>query len=428
MTPQAAYLLSRVPVSTGLSSAELEASIPAQLREQAFFSARTALASHLQETRDGIARLLDGRAAPARIRAEMKKRLAALGYQPSEGERGGIRDLSSDARTNLIISQNEARANGYARWRSQQTPAKLARWPGQQMYRAKPPRNPRDWQARWNEARSALGTATGATEAARPDGPFAAPRNDPIWAAVSRFSNPFPPFDYNSTMRVRLIGPEECGALGVRLPAAPQKPRADPMLRTVRCDRPRDPALAREFAAAFGGRARDDGDGHIWVAPPPPDFARIVDERGKSDAALDLGFAPEAHLAAISRAVGQDIPGHTVLRVTTGNIRHAYDIRHGPEASDPPPGNIPISLDDVKKIPDLLRGRGKWEASGRKGGGIRLLFRPSGTGLVIPFSYSRGNRNHEPPRLVMRSMWREREMEVGSRMPKPPVNARSAPP
>ena len=71
-------------------------------------------------------------------------------------------------------------------------------------------------------------------------------------------------------------------------------------------------------------------------------------------------------------------------------------------------GNIPVSLDDIKKIPSLLRGKGTWKLEGILGsGGADLLFSPEGTDLTIPMTLAPSHRNHEAPRLILRSMWKE---------------------
>ena len=56
---------------------------------------------------------------------------------------------------------------------------------------------PREWRIRWNDARRSLGEGnTSATYAESDHGPFKALKNDPVWSAISRFGNPWPPFDF----------------------------------------------------------------------------------------------------------------------------------------------------------------------------------------------------------------------------------------
>ena len=51
-----------------------------------------------------------------------------------------------------------------------------------------------EWPARWEEAGQKVGW-----EGAKKQGGFVALKTSPIWAALSRFGTPWPPFDYGST-------------------------------------------------------------------------------------------------------------------------------------------------------------------------------------------------------------------------------------
>ncbi|MBP5320481.1 MAG: hypothetical protein J6334_05800 [Kiritimatiellae bacterium] len=66
-------------------------------------------------------------------------------------------------------------------------------------------------------------------------------------------------------MRLRNVSAEEARALGIPLPAKPQRPSSDPMVRAQRCSvLGRDPALTAAFTASFPpDSVRPDDDGHI---------------------------------------------------------------------------------------------------------------------------------------------------------------------
>jgi hypothetical protein len=194
---------------TELSSREL-ARLPAELRERAMFSARTANAGYLQDINDWTKDLVDGNLDQATMRLRMKEKLQALGYQPDPEKRGGIEDLSSDRRLNLIIETNAEQARGYGYWMQGQDPAVLEAFPAQELYRAEERMIPRDWIGRWSEAGGQFY-----------DGRMIALKDDPIWIEISAFGTPYPPFDFNSGMDVRDVSRSEAIDLGVISPEDP---------------------------------------------------------------------------------------------------------------------------------------------------------------------------------------------------------------
>lgn len=271
-TPPGALLQQRktvLAVPEDVGSALLKDQLPASLRQRLFFSARTPYAQYLSDANDLLQRLLDpGKAKPgesfnpAVVRGEMKKALAGLGYQPDPEKRGGLQDLSSDRRTNLIIQMQTAMANNYGRWRQAQSPAVLKLYPADELYRAVRPKTGqgRPWAERWNQARADLGDQTSATEARDNNlGPFVALKNDPIWTAISAFGNPYPPFDYGSGMRTRDVSRAKAIALGVLDPAgqnAPQ-PEPDPVNEPIQLDLSTvAPQLAEALMQSFGALAK----------------------------------------------------------------------------------------------------------------------------------------------------------------------------
>jgi hypothetical protein len=163
---------------------------------------------------------------PAQARAIMQAYLQRIGYVPDTDKAGGLQDLSSDRRIDLILSVQAEMSAGYARQQAAQDPDILDLFPADELYRQKTGKSQRDWMTRWNDSRSALGAATTATLATSKNGPFIALKNDPIWTAISRFGNPFPPFDYGSGMWVRDADQDEAERLGVT-----GTPRPSPMKR-----------------------------------------------------------------------------------------------------------------------------------------------------------------------------------------------------
>lgn len=397
------YIRKLLPVATDLSAAEISAHIPQALRDGAVFSARNVYVGHLADTQQDIAAALDGKMSAAEVRGLMKLRLRKLGYSPPEADAGTLKDLSSDARASLVVSHQMQRASGYARWRSGQDKDILDAFPGQEMYRAGSPKVARDWQKRWNDARAALGPATSALEATSKDGPFAALKNDPVWThpSLNRFGSPFPPFDYNSSMRVRNLGRRKCRELGLLADAALAKdllrPARDPMDGNVSSSSAAgmDPALVQAWAGAFGGRARvysgRDGLPRVAVAPDPDGALAQVTGAAKAGAKAeaDFGLAPDSLTkpGTLQTPVGPD----TSLRITADQARHII-AEHGAE---PRAGQAPVSYGDIAAIPETLK-RGRWresteqEKAGYPGAAATFV---GDDGTVIAFRIGQGKKS-----------------------------------
>jgi hypothetical protein len=189
---------------TTLTSAELEKISP-DILERALFSARTMSAEYLQEVADVLDKILRGEMDLATARLKLKQKLAAIGYEPTPDEEGGLKDLSSDERINLVLNTNTQMAHGYGRWMQGQNPVILDAWPAQELYRAFTRMVPRNWAQRWSEAGGQVFASGSVEPTARRDGRMIALKNTPIWTKISRFGLPYPPFDFNSGMRIRDI-------------------------------------------------------------------------------------------------------------------------------------------------------------------------------------------------------------------------------
>lgn len=223
-----------LPTSAGTFDLER---IPAEIRERAMFSARVANTGFLQSAHDllttavaGGQRDASGAYVPgsyvdqATFRLKIKEFLGSIGYTPETGADGlpaaapgTLKDLSSDARLNVIYQTNLQLAQGYGAHVADQAPARLDAWPAQELYRLESRRMRRTWGQRWNDAIQGLGSATTAkpvTNMVADDGMLAL-KNDPIWKAISRFDLPYPPYDFGSGMWVRDVSRAEAVAAGL---------------------------------------------------------------------------------------------------------------------------------------------------------------------------------------------------------------------
>lgn len=224
--------------------------IPAELRQRAFFSAGVMNAELLDSWNGRIGDVLSGKLSATEARVQMRQRLNDMGYAPPKAAQGGLLDLSSDLRLNLIIDTNVAQMNGYGNHVQGQDPDILDLWPAKELFRAIRAMEPRNWPSRW---RNNGGRTYGGRMIAR--------KNDSIWRRISRFGNPYPPFDFNSGMRTRDIEREEAEKLGVITAgeAAPE-PEIPELNETLQSSpKVRSGALRSELEATGLGRFDDGG-------------------------------------------------------------------------------------------------------------------------------------------------------------------------
>lgn len=187
---------------TTLTSAELQ-QIAAEIRERALFSARVTNAEYLQEIDDVVQKFISGEIDLASARLQLKNKLQELGYEPAPGDVGKLTDFSSDERLNLVLNMNASMADGYGNWLQGQAQPILDRWPAQELYRAFGRVHPREWRTRWEDAAASTKSKYVVTKFDEHNFQAVALKNDPIWEAISRFGNPYPPFDFNSGMDIR---------------------------------------------------------------------------------------------------------------------------------------------------------------------------------------------------------------------------------
>lgn len=382
----AEFLRSNKVVASGLSSREISEFIPAAIRQQSLFSARTIDAHYLSETQKDIAELLEGKIGPVEIRARMKYRLDLIGYAPLPGQEGTLQDLSSDLRTNLIIDMQEQRARGYAVWKSQQTPAKLLVWPANELYRAVDRKVPRDWKLRWNQARADLGERdTSATYALTREGPFVALKNDPIWVAISRFGSPWPPFDFQSGMRLRQVKASTARDLGVLVDTRPS-PAADPMrqVEAASCaDMPKE--IVDAWVEPFGRRAVVTAD-TVHVCPDASVIDEVIDAAKTPDTTAEavVGFIPERAQTAINNLFPDvpPLPVNTGVSITSQAVRSISSDEN-------------ITEDDVRYIAETLSKTGAWMAPSKRGSpeddGTSATFHSSVSGITSFWGISRSD-------------------------------------
>ncbi len=199
----------KLPIGSAIRSAEWE-TIPRDLRNRAQFSAGVESVQLLNEIQTRVRRRLsletekfgDGRERFENrdtFISEIREMAENLGVDTTQGagEYGTIKDIRSNERLSLIYEMQTSQAAEAIRRKADLSKVPLNLYPAYRFTRIESRERPRGeayWQNRWGEAGAAVNWE-GASEQ-----PMVALKTSPIWAELSRFGNPHPPFDYNSGM------------------------------------------------------------------------------------------------------------------------------------------------------------------------------------------------------------------------------------
>jgi|GEM_PF-2492265 len=251
------YLKQKTTIPTELRTWALD-KLPVELRERMAFSAGVTKAEFIDSAYDKVRELTEGIADRATMRLELKQLLARMDYKPRKGAEGGLLDLSSDRRLNLILDTNLAQCQSYADNEASQDPALLDAFPAYEFTRVEARDDPRtNWSARWDAARAQAG-AEGAT--ASGSGRMVALKNHPIWSALSRFGTPYEPYDFNSGMGREDVDRDasvDLGIIGKDEQVKPEHRSLNEMLQSS--PNIRSAALRRELEATGLGRFDSEG-------------------------------------------------------------------------------------------------------------------------------------------------------------------------
>lgn len=230
------------PVAVALTSEQWE-QVPVAIRERSQFSAKVAsarLLQHIQDqTRGALAwekekiahsdRAEGGEAFIDRSSFIASARKIAIeeGINTTTPDKfGTVRDIRSAKRLGLIWDMQTGMASEYARWKTNNDPDVLDAYPAQRLVRIEARDNPRPswfWPSRWAEAYSKSGSVITALER-----DMVALKTSGIWAALSRFGTPWPPFDYGSGMGLEDVSRDEAEAIGLLKPDDRLTPEPDP--------------------------------------------------------------------------------------------------------------------------------------------------------------------------------------------------------
>lgn len=228
---------------TNLGSADLRA-MDAAVKRQSVFSARTTIEGYLQDIKDTVDKVINPTSSgevpgvpagmnTATAREFLRDQLKTqYGYAPTEDEEGTIKDLSSDARINLVLKTNTEMAQGAGQFVQQNfNPDGLDAFPALELFRLEERKDPRDWPQRWRIASQVAGDAD-AARVLEFTGRMVALKSSGIWQQLGEgaggyddtLGNPFPPFAFNSGMFTEEVSREsavELGLIDENEPASP---------------------------------------------------------------------------------------------------------------------------------------------------------------------------------------------------------------
>ena len=217
MPTPAAEILAKAILPTGLSSADIRETVPAEIRRRSFFSARTAEAEYLVKARQVCADVAAGKIGQSEARFRLEGFLDAIGHPESGKDSGDKPDPGSIARLDLIIDTQRDMAHSIARVDAQ-SDAVVRAFPAWRLSRFGTRKDPRDWQARWAAAFNECGG-----KGCAPSGEMVARKDSPIWEHIGAgaggykdtLGNAYPPFAFNSGMDWEDVDADECEALGI---------------------------------------------------------------------------------------------------------------------------------------------------------------------------------------------------------------------
>ena len=208
MTP-AEYIRRKEIYNVALTSDQVDA-MSQQFREAAAWIVGQNEAYIIDAYYRAAAEIAEGNLSPSEARRLVREVLRAAGYRADKP--GSWTDMQDGtARQKLVMETNVNKAAGYA-WREmmKQTP----HLPAQELVRFEARDVPRDWKSRWQNAWRGL-PAEERAKALPGTGRMVALVECRIWHEISRWKDPYPPFDYNSGMDVLPVNAEEAAQLGL---------------------------------------------------------------------------------------------------------------------------------------------------------------------------------------------------------------------
>lgn len=342
-------ILQKALVASGLDTRGWS-TVQAGLRDRAFLSSQVTEAKILHAMRQNVAELVGGGKSPSEVRRDLRAYLGSIGYDAGEN-RGTIKDLTTKARLDVMMKTNADQAKGYASHLRATTTGAILAFPAYELVRVERRKLPRDWGARWVAAAQKVGW-----EGVARSGGMIALKTSPIWAALSRFGNPFPPFDFNSGMGVRDVKKSVCREIGLLGPNEQPKIPDVPDFNGNLAERVPFDGNSKEYKRlqdTFGDQITHDGGEIKWrgnLVRDAFESGKYFEIRlGKPTHALKQQLQPED--LDILKDKCFTLKGDWVDNPRAGGGTH----RDHFEPKEKDPRNIPLTSGDLDLIPTLWR-------------------------------------------------------------------------
>jgi hypothetical protein len=202
------FVAGRKEIASRLDSAAWR-TVPYELRDRAFFSARVNDLKTLAEMKARIREALDwtpgSENGPVMDSGRFAKQMRAIlingGVRTADPtELGTLKDIMATQRLALVYKVQTSMARGFASAKTGMDPDILDAFPAYELVRVTPKRNPRPdsfWQSRWEQACGLVANKGCITL------PRLGLKTSPVWQALGSlgpFGNPFEPFDWESGM------------------------------------------------------------------------------------------------------------------------------------------------------------------------------------------------------------------------------------
>ena len=258
---------SRSVVASTLNSAQWR-EVPVALRERSFFSARVESARFLQRGKDALGDYMAGARDPetgalktgsrAAFVDQLQRCAQAEGRGPLKpGDKGTLRDITSQRRLGMIFDIQTKAARDYGNWKQGMDPAVLSEFPAQRFIRVKKVKKPRAYHQR------ALGTVRLKTDVS-------------FWLGLNPdFGVPWGPWGFGSGCDTEDVDRAETEKLGLRRRGEPVKPIDRDFNDGLQASTAGlAPEILKALAQSLGERATLDGDVLRWKgerAKPVPE-------------------------------------------------------------------------------------------------------------------------------------------------------------
>lgn len=204
------FILRKALVAADIPSSDWSR-VHAGLRNRAFFMSRVTNERVLYAARQSVREMLERGKSASEIRRDVRRLITPADRPSDPKDVGTIKDIHTKRRLDVVIEQNVRQARGYANHLSATSEGALRAFPGYELVRVRRAKAPRDWDRLWKEAARKVGYAGVNRETSEK----IALKTSPVWVALSKFGNPFPPFDWGSGMGLDDVPRSKCAALGL---------------------------------------------------------------------------------------------------------------------------------------------------------------------------------------------------------------------